>query len=196
MACHSSPSATPCPTGLLALLQGAPLRPGSGVSLPKGLPLSLQGTLIHLVSRLFWPASHPYTFWFAKQGLPHSHHTSGSEDRAQRQDTSCANGFAPGLLASPKPAQRSPSTPGLQRELKLLLGNPLAGDAVLRIHDEMQISMFKRATSSMVHGKGFQLVKCRVLNKFQTKNISWQVPQHFRLMVSEVLFFFFQSCVP
>lgn len=46
----------------------------------------------------------------------------------------------------------------------------------------------------MVLGKEFQLVKFRVLNKFQTKTLFWPVPQLFHLMVNEI--FFFLSRVP
>lgn len=41
----------------------------------------------------------------------------------------------------------------------------------------------------MVLGKEFQLVKFRVLNKFQTQTLFWPVPQLFHLMVNEIFFF-------
>lgn len=43
---------------------------------------------------------------------------------------------------------------------------------MFHIHDEMQISML---TGDQQQGTGqeFQLVKLRVLNKFQTQNILW-----------------------
>lgn len=41
----------------------------------------------------------------------------------------------------------------------------------------------------MVLGKEFQLVKFRVLNRFQTKTLFWPVPQLFHLMVNEISFF-------
>lgn len=54
----------------------------------------------------------------------------------------------------------------------------------------MQTAMCTRASSSKVLGEEFQL-KCRVLNKLQTKTYFWQVTEHVHLLVNEGVFLFF-----